>query len=672
MRVAPVSRLLLALALSGCAGAPPLDDPLGAVNIPLPAIDVPHLEERALLLLLVDQQIYDPFTVNRARGLGTDMRVELARSLARAGDARALPVLEDLLLDDEVDVRREAAFALGVLGAGEAIRTLSRASRDPDLETGRLAVEAMAKLEAPLESVLEALEGVEESDFWRRLAPSLFRFPVEPALPIVRRALIEGGEATYGHAMYALTRNPHESSLPVLRELVGDPDPWLRSLAARALGRVGDAGDLDRLLPLLAETEIGPVVQALRSARRLVATGLAAPPEDWTPRLLDLMDDPRAGVRLSAIETAGAWGRDRQLGAKLVARFQTAGGRERELVLLALAAARHPRAADLVGTASGSSDPVLRERAAAAAGLLEDRTVLDRLVKDEAPAVRAAAFGELLRLGGPGRLPSAAQALADPDPVVRAAAFDWARESPVLPVVELLAALGGMGDTDVVEAQVAALGALEARARAVPDEREAVVAALRLLAEGAAFVLRGRAGDTLVALGEAAPAVGPVASARRLEVYRDLVRRAWPPRSVRLSTSRGDIDLRLECRQAPLTCLNFLQLVGVGFYDGLRLHRVLPDFVIQGGDPRGDGYGGPGYSIRDEINRLRYDRGRLGMALAGAHTGGSQFFITLSPQPHLDGGYTIFGRVSAGEEVLDRIVQGDTIETAREIVTAAD
>jgi cyclophilin family peptidyl-prolyl cis-trans isomerase/HEAT repeat protein len=660
------------LLLAGCAGAPTVDAPLGSAGVPLPAIDVPHLEERALLLLLVDQQLYDPFTVNRVRELGPEMRIELARALARAGDFRALPVLEGLLLDDEVEVRREAAFALGVLGDGEAIRTLAQAARDPDLETGRLAVEALAKLEAPIAGVVEALEGLRSEDLWSRLAPSLYRFPVEPALPVVRRALIEGGEATYGYAMYALARNPVESSLPVLRELLGDPDPWLRSLAARAVGRVGDRSDLERLAPLLGEEAIGPVVQALRSARRLVSTGLAAPPAGWTARLLALIEDPRPGVRLSAIETAGAWGRDQALGVALVSRFEAAKGRERELALLALAAARHPRAPDLIGTASGSEDTVLRRRAAAAAGLLEDRVVLERLVADEAPAVRGAAFGELLRLEDLGRLARVGQALEDPDPVVRATAFEWAQENPVVPVVGLLAALGGMGETDVVEAQLAALGALEARARAEPDEREAVVAALRLLAEGADFVLRGRAGEALVALEEAPPAVGPVASPRRLAVYRDLVRRAWPRRSVRLSTSRGEIDLRLECRQAPLTCLNFLQLVGVGFYDGLTLHRVLPDFVIQGGDPRGDGYGGPGYMIRDEINRLRYERGRVGMALAGPHTGGSQFFITLSPQPHLDGGYTIFGRVVAGEDVLDRIVQGDAIEKAREIATEPD
>jgi cyclophilin family peptidyl-prolyl cis-trans isomerase len=94
---------------------------------------------------------------------------------------------------------------------------------------------------------------------------------------------------------------------------------------------------------------------------------------------------------------------------------------------------------------------------------------------------------------------------------------------------------------------------------------------------------------------------------------------------------------------------------------------VVPDFVVQGGDPRGDGWGGPGYAVRDEIGRFRFGRGVLGMALAGPDTGGSQFFVTLSPQPHLDGGYTAFGEVTEGIEVLDRLEPGDTILSVREV-----
>ena len=123
----------------------------------------------------------------------------------------------------------------------------------------------------------------------------------------------------------------------------------------------------------------------------------------------------------------------------------------------------------------------------------------------------------------------------------------------------------------------------------------------------------------------------------------------------------NDDELVLDASSAPLTVHNFVTLARRGYFDGQRFHRVVPNFVAQAGDPRGDGSGGPGYAIRDEMNRRRYLRGTLGMALSGPDTGGSQFFITHSPQPHLDGGYTVFGQVRSGADVLDRIVQGDPI-----------
>jgi cyclophilin family peptidyl-prolyl cis-trans isomerase len=159
--------------------------------------------------------------------------------------------------------------------------------------------------------------------------------------------------------------------------------------------------------------------------------------------------------------------------------------------------------------------------------------------------------------------------------------------------------------------------------------------------------------------------VGP--EPRALGVYRSIVQRTARPRTVEVVTDAGAFRLRLECPTAPLTCHNFLLLAEQGYYDGVAFHRVVPDFVVQDGDPRGDGTGGPDWAIRDEINRIRYERGVLGMALSGPHTGGSQWFVTLAPQPHLDGGYTAFGRLTSGEEVLDRILPGTKIERVREV-----
>jgi cyclophilin family peptidyl-prolyl cis-trans isomerase len=128
-----------------------------------------------------------------------------------------------------------------------------------------------------------------------------------------------------------------------------------------------------------------------------------------------------------------------------------------------------------------------------------------------------------------------------------------------------------------------------------------------------------------------------------------------------INTVRGPIRLELFGAEAPITVWNFLSLARSGYYRNTHFHRVVPNFVAQDGDPRDDGNGGPGYAIRDEMNRRRYERGALGMALSGPDTGGSQYFITHSPQPHLDGHYTVFGRVVRGYDVLDRIVQCDLI-----------
>ena len=123
-----------------------------------------------------------------------------------------------------------------------------------------------------------------------------------------------------------------------------------------------------------------------------------------------------------------------------------------------------------------------------------------------------------------------------------------------------------------------------------------------------------------------------------------------------LHTSQGDVELELYPDEAPKTVANFTKLAGDGFYDGIRFHRVIPDFMIQGGCPRGDGTGGPGYEFEDEFNDHKVVRGALAMANAGPNTNGSQFFIvTAEATPWLDGKHTVFGQVVSGQDVVDRI-----------------
>ena len=130
-----------------------------------------------------------------------------------------------------------------------------------------------------------------------------------------------------------------------------------------------------------------------------------------------------------------------------------------------------------------------------------------------------------------------------------------------------------------------------------------------------------------------------------------------------IETNRGSMELELYPQHAPKTVNNFVFLAGEGFYDGVTFHRVIDNFVIQGGDPTGTGRGGPGYRFEDELrgNPLKHETGAISMANAGPNTNGSQFFITHSPQPHLDGRHTVFGKVVKGQDVVNAIQQGDVM-----------
>jgi cyclophilin family peptidyl-prolyl cis-trans isomerase/HEAT repeat protein len=203
------------------------------------------------------------------------------------------------------------------------------------------------------------------------------------------------------------------------------------------------------------------------------------------------------------------------------------------------------------------------------------------------------------------------------------------------PIQQIIAALRQIGNTRAVPALTALLQE--------PD-RHVVDAAARAL-----FSLTGRAYET-------AQWIQPL-----LTDFDFTLLNALPEVvTAKIETERGDITVELYKSIAPFTVLNFLKLAGErGFYRGKVFHRVVPNFVIQGGDPRGDGWGGPGYTIRSEFSPVTFDTGVLGMASAGKDTEGSQFFITQSPQPHLDGRYTVFGRVTSGLDVVNRIQTDD-------------
>ena len=682
--------LTLACATTGPAGPGAGDAGPSFPAAGLPVMDVPDLEVRALLLLVADRRMYEPVTFEKARQGSAALRRSLALVLGRLDDPRCTTYLTELLADSDPTVRRAAAFALGESGGPQAIGLLRSAVFDPDHETGVLAVEALGKLGAGVTDVGDALTVLPDAERWARLLPNLFRFKEEATVPLAEAGLGVSDPALHARAAYALARTPRPEAAPRLRALLADSDPLVRGWAARALGEVGDGGDLARLRPLLDDPAPGPIIEALRAGRRRVLAGTAAAPDDWRGRLLALLDDPRPHVRVTAVEAAGAWLLDPGLGDALArlarltdAEADAAHRPEREEALVALAVGGDPRAADLVvRAAAAAGDRDLRAKAAEAAGYLSlaataaapaggggsIAALLDRLLHDLDPKVRVAALEASIVAAGDRAAEVVTEVLArDTDAGVRASALDWATDHPQVPVEALgEATVLALADRNV-ESSLDAVKALGARAKAEPLERGALVAVLEKLAGARDYPVRREAIRALIDLGRPAPALGPVNVRLEVEAYTEIVQRTARPRTVEMKTSAGTLRLRLACPDAPMTCLNFLNLARQGFYDGLKFHRVVPDFVLQAGDPRGDGFGGPGYSIRDEINLLRYDRGAVGMALSGADTGGSQFFITLAPQPHLDGGYTVFGHVVGGDEVLDRIVRGTVIESVVEV-----
>lgn len=659
---------LVALVTAGCAGAPQREPAIEALEEGAVGEAIPSLDERALLLLLVDRQLYEPYVVQLAANGGPELRGVLAMTLGRVGDPRGRRLLEGMLLDEEVMVRRVSAFALGVLGLAESKPALLRAVSDVDRTVGSLAIEALGKLKAPVLEVGDSLAAVSDEEHWPRLLPHLFRFEGVEKVVLARDGLSVADTDLRARAAYALGRDALADAAPTLRRLLEDPQPWIRGWAARGLGQVGEGADLELLLPLLRDSEPSPIIQALRAAGRLLEEGKAAAPQEWVPEVLRLMSAADPGVRNTAVAISGHWSFSAEVAAELVRLADRLSGSLSAEALLSLARARHPLVAAVVGRAVGSGESALRVSAVTATEFLGETQLLDLLLEDPEPQVRAAAFERVMTGAGDERAAALLRRmLGDSDPAVRATGLSLAEKRPLAPLELLTQAITRPDSRRLVEVGILGARAVQARAEAAPLERAAIVEMLEELASGGELSIRRAAVEGLAELQQPRPAIGSLDTGRSLDQYRELVRRTRRARWVELRTAGGRVLLELACGQAPLTCMNFLNLARQGFYDGLTWHRVVPDFVVQSGDPRGDGWGGPGYTIRDEINLLRYDRGVMGMAHSGPDTGGSQFFITLTPQPHLDGGYTAFGRVVGGWEVLQRIVQGDRIDRVVEV-----
>lgn len=251
--------------------------------------------------------------------------------------------------------------------------------------------------------------------------------------------------------------------------------------------------------------------------------------------------------------------------------------------------------------------------------------------------------------------------LHDEDVIIRATAAELLGEQPPSQSNEqvLIEALPrALRDRDSNDAALAVLEALQKQKSSAAND------AIKTALDSSDHLVRRRAVAILKAngAGDFSDRIGTVQTRNTIADYRRAMARIGRHIAATIITSRGSFTIDFAPDDAPLTVDNFIQLAKRGYFNGQTIPRVVSNFVVQAGDPRGDQNGGPGYQIRCEINEIPYERAAVGMALSGKDTGGSQWFVTHSPQPHLDGGYTVFGRVIRGMDVVDNIVRGDTIQ----------
>ncbi len=392
----------------------------------------------------------------------------------------------------------------------------------------------------------------------------------------------------------------------------------------------------------------------------------ASVPPDRAARLTALAGDANPNLAVPALAAPAIRdGRPRGLSPALLDRVDGPGP-----AAAGRAAGRHGRCAagavseSLLDSAMASSDPFLRGAAASALGSLPAAEASGRrakLMADPEPVVR---LKVLEGLEAPESIrasrPLIDAALADPNVAVRAAALDLAAgdggDGAFALLAEAVEASKSDSNPDIA---ITAIGAAEKSPESA-EARAVVEAAYR----SPSTLVSRLARRSLVRSFHADRAAFPwrtYETGKSVADYAALLREARTGWTARVETARGVFTIRLAGGEAPLTVMNFVSLAKKGYFDGAPIHRVVPGFVVQDGDPTGTGSGGPGYEIRDELSALPYRAGTVGMALSGPDTGGSQWFVTQAPQPHLDGGYTVFGQILSGMDVVNRIEQDDRI-----------
>lgn len=679
---------LAGVALAACTSAAVVGSVASAAGsgIRLADSDVQML---GALLEAADARRPDTALVDRALASPTPfVRAYGARVIGQSGIRARAASLRSLVSSLDSMTAADAAFSLGLLHDSTAAETLAHA-----LASEPTVVAAAAWSLGELgERGRPALEQVLQHGQPRRALPDVLQAAAKlrpvPA-PLIVPYLLDSSSAVRRSAAYAVTRSRVPAATSGLIELArritpradsatsrDDAAVELRSYVARGLSIAvaGDSLASGARLALHQLVNDGHPHVRINAVRSLATYGL-----DARADLIARLRDPDANTRIVVAQSLGG-----VIPRSSVAEWDDAWRADtgftyrRALLATAFRVGVRLPAIDPVADGAWQRSADWRRRAAAAeaaaGGSAADLDAIAvPLFHDPDPRVRSAAFGaaagwvdSAMAMSKSYGRPALRSALSDPDLFVRATILDALRSRAHAPD---------------------AWAAFSAWRRAVRDpENDARLAALRVIA--AAWTTDrdsfGALRDSLVSLQPPAdplerdvgrtigilqhwPTTGVTPRARAW--YIDQVRAFLVPalsghasRAV-INTSRGKVLVLLRGDDAPLTVANFTALARRGYYNGLAFHRVVPNFVAQDGDPRGDGSGGPGYAIRDELNRRWYDRGAVGMALSGPDTGGSQYFLTHSPQPHLDGHYTVFGHVTSGFDVLDALVQGDRILT---------
>ena len=641
----------------------------------------------ARLLAVADGRQFDRATLREGL-LSDDFRVRVQSALAagRIGDARAVELLVAALTDSIGAVQAAAAFALGLLRDPAAVEPLLGVVRSvpPEAQgTGQMeGVTALAKIggEAGARAIQQIIEGVPLGrpvpaaasvallEAWRlgtRAPAAQLLAYAENADPVVQ-----------GRALFSLGRLRLAAAQPLMLRALGSPSPDVRAIAARGLSAslaestaLGRGAVSARLRPLVNDESALVRINALRALASFRGDSALA------PAAIAALADADAGVVVQAETTLGVLG-----GSLAIAALRRAAGGA-AFALRRQAIIAQAEADTAAGTAAASAiaadlDWHWRSVAAEAFTTARNRPRLQSQVADPDGRVVAQALQGLTRLASDSDAALLTQAralLEHPDAAVRSVAADILGRHPDPADVDRLVAAyrQGAGDAfnDARLSAVAALGAIAAASTA-GRLRVATAFVTGLPRPDDYLVRRLAAAKIPEALDEWGSGDGPIATGKSDADYREIVRRyllpalrGQPNPTVTLETERGTLILELLPSQAPLTVAAFLALVDRRFFDGQRWHRVVPNFVAQAGDPRGDGWGGPGTTVRDEINPLRYGPGSVGIALSGPDTGGSQFFVTHGAQPHLDGTYTIFARVTSDIRVVRQIAQGEGIRS---------